>query len=261
MLLPCPPAAARTTPWRSLPSGLQVRVLDARPSAELPVEAWLVRLEPGRHVLRTLARPPAAGGTAAPPRVASAVAQETQALAIVNASYFDPEGRPLGLLVADGQLLQPANRQGWAWAAVTDGRLVMKPAKADVPAGVEQAIQAGPILVQAGKPAELTSPRAARRAFVGRDASGRIVLGATNGALTLAELAALLASGEEAGGAGLTEALNLDGGSSAQLHVAGEDPPLKVAGVPVPVYLGVFAALEIAKPETAKPEIARPGIK
>ena len=85
-------------------------------------------------------------------------------------------------------------------------------------------MQAGPLLVAQGKVRELTSPRSARRAFIGTDAAGRIILGATNGAVSLRDLASLLARPESEGGAGLVDAMNLDGGSSTQLHVAGESP-------------------------------------
>lgn len=234
------PARAGTTPWHELPSGLQARSLDAVPSKELPVEIWLVRLNPALHEVRVVVgRPP---GTAAPqapvfPRVAPVIAEEAHADAVVNASYFDEKGRPLGLLVSRGRTVQGVNASGWAWAAISGGKLLVAEAREHVPDGVVEAVQAGPLLVQAGRARTLSSPRASRRAFIGADGEGRIVLGATNGALTLGALARLLAAPESAGGAGLVSAMNLDGGSTAQLFLAGDDPPLKVAGVPVPVFL------------------------
>lgn len=246
--IPC--AAAEPVPWRALPSGLQVRTLQAIPSPELPVEAWLVRLDSGRHELRALV--PGAGGPGDPaapsPRLASLLGPEVGALAVLNASYFDERGRPLGLLVEDGRMLSRANERGWAWAAISSGRLVLRQAREEVPPGVTQAVQAGPLLVRAGAALPSSSPRRARRSFLGSDASGRIVLGATNGSLLLGELAALLARPESEGGAGLVEAINLDGGSSSQLWIAGDEPPLKVGGIPVPAFVAVFPRPEGSGP-------------
>lgn len=227
--LPFPGAAG----WRRRPDGLHAGSVQLAASRELPVTAWMVRCDPARHVVRALVFDP-------PGRVAPPVAKETGALALVNASYFDASGRPLGLLVSDGKLLSPRNARGWALAAIAHGELFLRTATSEPPDGTEQAVQAGPLLVVGGRPRENGSTKASRRAFVGRDASGRIVLGATDGPVTLQGLAQRLAAPESEGGAGLVDALNLDGGSSTQLFVRGEEPPLQVMGVGVPVFLGVF---------------------
>ncbi len=214
-----------------------MRSLDLPARAEAPDVAWLVRLDPAAH--RLVSAAPTSQTGAFTRHLASPFAAESGALAVINAAYFDERGHPVGALVSGGRQIQAVNRRGWAWAAIASGRLVLGEAAAPLPAGTTEAVQAGPLLVMNGKARTLTSPRVARRSFVGQDAQGRIVIGATTGAVTLGELARLLARSPADGGAGLAAAINLDGGSSSQLHVAGSDPALLVAGVPVPSFLAV----------------------
>jgi exopolysaccharide biosynthesis protein len=154
----------------------------------------------------------------------SELAAEARVLAALNANYFDAEGRALGWVVSDGELISGLGREGWGvLSAGSDGRIrVQRPAAVADEEGAEQAIQAGPLLVEGGVANPGLKTQSARRVFAGLDADGRLVLGSTGVARADApKLAARLARSESEGGAGLREVLNLDGGSSAQLFIRG----------------------------------------
>ena len=93
-------------------------------------------------------------------------------------------------------------------------------------------------------------PQVARRAFIGLDARGRVVLGCTGPTQVSApDFAAFLARPESEGGAGLVDALNLDGGSSAQLFAREMNgDPIDLAGVPVPVLIEILPKPAVVKP-------------
>lgn len=203
--------------WRRLPDGLSIRRLREGAVAPGSPPALLVRLDPALHRLRMHGEPAGEGWT---PLRAEA---RPRALAVLNGGYFDERGRPLGWLVCDGREQSALRPAGWA-AFVIDGagRARVVPAREAARLdSVAQAVQAGPRLVVAGAPNPL-KPQVAVRSFVGVDARGRIVLGTTSPFPAEANaLARALAASEEAGGAGLVDALNLDGGGSAQLWIRG----------------------------------------
>jgi uncharacterized protein YigE (DUF2233 family) len=123
---------------------------------------------------------------------------------------------------------------------VRQGRCAIVPLTASR-RGVVEAVQAGPRLVSAGRPNPGLRAQSARRSFVGVDAEGRAVIGSTGPSPVEArDLAAFLARGEAQGGAGLVDALNLDGGSSSQLYV--RDGGIDLPGIEVPDAIVVVPA-------------------
>lgn len=154
-------------------------------------------------------------------------------LAAVNGGYFHPDYAPLGLRVTDGRVVHPLER-----AALLSGLLLVN--HGGVPAllrretyqpsdaaPARQALQAGPFLVDSGRPVPgLNAQRPARRTAVLTDGRRRWALAVVPTSLTLAETGALLARpgllGEGAGA--VRRALNLDGGSSTALWVKTDRP-------------------------------------
>ena len=97
----------------------------------------------------------------------------------------------------------------------------------------DEAIQCGPRLVVNGTPTKL-KPQWARRTGVGIDRSGRVVIAVSDGDLSLEEWAKLWASPS---GLNCSDALNMDGGPSTQLAVAGQKALSVEGGWPVPDVL------------------------
>lgn len=149
------------------------------------------------------------------------------AVAAVNGGYFRPDRTPLGLRIRQGREIHPLER-----AALLSGIIVVRDSRvallrlrefnpAPPPA---EALQAGPFLVDGGKPvAGLDAARADARTAVFTDGASRWGVISTD-ALTLADLGAILAQAEIVPGGKITRALNLDGGSSSGLWVAGAPP-------------------------------------
>ncbi|MEO8440714.1 MAG: phosphodiester glycosidase family protein [Spartobacteria bacterium] len=141
--------------------------------------------------------------------------KERNALAGVNGGYFDPEGKPVGLLRSEGKTIAPFRRARLLSGVLAVGQGTVEifrasefPAKRDW----REALQCGPFLLDRGKPvAGLNDTRSARRTFVLTTTDRRTAIGSC-APVTLAGLARVLAALPELK---VARALNLDGGSSS----------------------------------------------
>ena len=151
-------------------------------------------------------------------------AQKRNALAAVNGGYFHPDRRPLGLVVRQGATLHPIERAKLlsGMVVVRAGRVsLVRPSEFKTSPAVQEALQAGPFLIDRGQPvAGLNATRAAARTVVFTSGAGRGGFVVCR-YVTLAEMAEILALPAAAGSGAITRALNLDGGSSTGLWVRG----------------------------------------
>jgi uncharacterized protein YigE (DUF2233 family) len=154
--------------------------------------------------------------------------------AVINASYFGDAREPLGLLVVDGQLRQRHfPRHEWGTFQVRDGKAELVLSSNTLAPDVTQAIECKPRLITQGIIPSFKPQRAASRSAVGIDKQGRVIFAVTDGSdLTLEQWASFLRDR-----LGCMEALNLDGGPSAQLTVHGRVPINVKGGWPVPTLL------------------------
>jgi uncharacterized protein YigE (DUF2233 family) len=250
--------------WRSLMKGIEGRIVRAVPGgAEPGVTLHLLRVDPKEIAVRVLLSKDLGIDSA----TAESYAKRSDALAVSNAGYFGKSLRPLGLLVADGKRRNAfIGRRGRQSDVLYEGVFTINKGNPGIqrnqdyqPAGEELAVQAGPLLIADGKAASsLQGLRDAKR-LDGRtaltlDAEGKIILWVTTSPLSgmnwceLRDL--MLQYGEWGNGRsvksgekhGIRWALNLDGGSSAQLFVrqAGQGQPLNVSGAPIPAAIGFF---------------------
>lgn len=170
------------------------------------------------------------------------MSEKSGALAVLNANFFDPQRKALGLILKDGVVKNSFKNISW-WGVFLLNKSYAKIAKLSQEAeakGFEQGVQAGPRLVVKGSPMKLKSEFSAKSA-IGLDAKNRVYLIASQGSVEINELAKFLAKSLKSGGLGLTDALNLDGGSSTQFFVKrGEFQRWVPAFATVPVGLGVF---------------------
>lgn len=145
------------------------------------------------------------------------------ALAGTNGAYFHADGTPVGLVIAGDAKLHPFERAKLLSGVfvVTKGRPKLVRSGSYAPAkGDSDALQAGPFLVDGGRPVTgLNAVRLALRTVVATDGSGRWAL-LWLSHCTLADAAAVLASREVFPDFKIERALNLDGGSSTGLWVA-----------------------------------------
>ena len=225
----------------------EVKAADGR-SAELAVVQWSA----ATHGLRVVDQGEMGRATTA---VALA---EAGAAAGVNGGYFHPDRRPLGLVISGGRMLHGFERARLLGGLVTvDAAGTMRlmraaefalTAAANAPGRLREALQAGPFLVDGGRPVPgLEATRGARRTAVATDGRGRWALVAVLSRLTLAETADLLAApGALPAGFTVSRALNLDGGSSTALwarreaSAGGGDAVSETEWGTVRNFLGVF---------------------
>jgi uncharacterized protein YigE (DUF2233 family) len=164
-------------------------------------------------------------------------------IAGINAHFFDPNNRPIGLIISDGKLLQAIHKGG----KLLNGFFVLEN---NIPKILERhailqkpqlAIQAGPLLLIDGKIQSVKSDEiASRRSGIALTKNSEVILYATilrfPGA-SLSQIQNMLTHPEiEA-----KDALNLDGGGSSQLfikkNIALEDDTFVTGGDLVPTGL------------------------
>ena len=162
----------------------------------------------------------------------AAVMRREKCLAGVNGGYFDPENKPVGLLISGGKLIAPLRK-----ARLLSGVLVasagrvqlLRTAEYSPKRKADEALQCGPFLVDRGQPVPgLNDTRSARRTFVLTSGPDRAAVGFCTG-VTLAQLAKILATSGIVADLKVQRALNLDGGSSSAFWFAGERAPFSIS--------------------------------
>ncbi len=229
-----PPEAVDANGWEQLEPGLERRLFT--PPGGLLAQMLAVRVDPAYFEFRAHYQP----GESL--RLQQWQAALQGAAVIVNANFFDPEQRVLGLLVSDGVAHGVPYTGRGGWFAVQNGVPLVRSTTAQPYNGepLEQAVQAFPMLVQDRQAvyASASGDRVTRRTAIGQDDQGRIVLLVTPAVgLTLADLSAFLAASDM----GLVNAFNLDGGGSTMLGIdsGGESYRLNSRD-PVPAVLAVY---------------------
>ncbi len=153
----------------------------------------------------------------------SQVMEKPKLLAGVNGGYFHPNGTPLGLVIIEGKEMHPQEEAKLlsGFVVSTHDTLSLIRVGEKLPAYIENALQAGPFLVDHGITVPgLETTRVARRTFVATDNHSHWVIGVIS-PVTLAEASQILltASPTFFKKNKIERALNLDGGSSSALWV------------------------------------------
>ena len=181
-----------------------------------------------------------------------ALGEKLGAAVILNAGYYDENGRPMGYFRSGGKVFNSRVLYRGRKTFLHYGALFTVGRKDGAPkivsrekfkdSRVSEAFQAGPLLVEDYKSVQGLSRyreylRATRRTVVGLDAKGRLVVlvsEAETRGISWCELQEFLVLPESKGGLGIRDAMNLDGGSSSQLWVKGG---IEIPGRPAPTYL------------------------
>jgi exopolysaccharide biosynthesis protein len=156
------------------------------------------------------------------------VARQTGALLAINAGFFTPEGKPLGLVVSkesrSGAWNSASSLGSGIFAENSSGGLsIFRRSSPSAASGARELIQAGPLLVENGRlVGGLDRGKAAVRSIILTDGGSRWWIGKTS-SCTLAALGGALASASPAPWS-VENALNLDGGRSTDLFVSGRVP-------------------------------------
>ena len=153
---------------------------------------------------------------------AKSAAMSCNGYAAINGGFFTPEGKPLGILVASGikrgSLNQSSLGAGIFISSKNKSAIVRREhyASSSVTHNVENLLQAGPILIEHGKPTIGLSDNNARpRSFIAWDGKHHWAIGHIDSS-TLAAAARAL-SETSLIGFKASAVLNLDGGRSSDL--------------------------------------------
>jgi phosphodiester glycosidase len=154
------------------------------------------------------------------------VMRDEKCVAGVNGGYFDEKFAPIGLRMANGQMIAPLQRARLitgVLVASSRGVQIVRSREFSRRPGVAAAIQCGPFLVERGQPiGGLNDSHLARRTFAATTSSSRALVGVCS-EVSLAELAKILATTSLAEDLRIERALNLDGGSSTGFWFAREN--------------------------------------
>lgn len=170
---------------------------------------------------------------------ASQICKLAKAFFCINASFFDENNKPLGLLKTRGLVLQVPHTGGNTLTGIfgktKDGFFISGRKNASLRTALE-AIQAGPRLLSKGEVVEGVKPLSSRKqsgVCVLKD--GDALFYVVRSGFWGTSLNWLL---EQLKNLGCVDALNLDGGGSSQLYL---EDQLNIEGdYSVPIFLGVF---------------------
>jgi len=206
-----------TRDWQALAEGLDYRVQEVAGGAAQLVALRIDLKDFGLEVVDL-----AAQGKG--PMTVRALVEERQAVAGINGGYFDENWRPLGLLVHAGKRTNPLRQADWGIFALTERGPQIRHTREGIPPRTVEALQCGPRLVIRGRIPPL-KPAQSSRAGIGVTAEQRVVLAVTaRGQLSLREFALALKA------FGCLDAMNLDGGPSAQLYARWGEAQLDLPG-------------------------------
>jgi len=139
------------------------------------------------------------------------------AVVATNASFFDKDGRAMGLGVDEGRLIASGKRQSWGALVVTDKRArIVLGAEVTDPLAHRLVVQGTPRLVVGGRVQQLKPQLAERTAVCAEDSVVVLVVSTKTESTAFARF---LADPPDRGGLACGDALNLDGGPSTQLVV------------------------------------------
>ena len=147
------------------------------------------------------------------------LARKAQALAAVNGGFFQPDYRPLGLIISDGKEVNPLRNADWGIFLVQGNLPRIIHTKEYLPNGnISQALQVGPRLVVNGRELQMKK-QVARRSALGITRKDKLILLNTDDTDVYAQdLARAFTLPESEGGLECRDALTLDGGPSAQMY-------------------------------------------
>jgi uncharacterized protein YigE (DUF2233 family) len=211
--------AVSKTETLSAPAGLEFTRIDLK-SPTVSTRLHVVTFSAKTHAFAVMDDPQNAYDLAS-------AAKKRAAVAAVNGGYFRPDRTPLGLRVRQSRELHPIERAKLLSGLLTvsgERIALVRVGEFKRTSSLREAIQAGPFLVDAGKPVTgLNATRADARTAIFTDGASRWGL-VVSDSVSLADAGAILAMRGLLPGLKIQRALNLDGGSSTGLWVAGEPP-------------------------------------
>ena len=210
-------------PWERVGEDLDLAQVNVRVNPFLSSELLLVRSELKRHRVAVIKSTEFGRRR----NTVMALGMASRAAVAINANFFDEQGKALGLIISRGIVNQGLHRGGETLSGifeVTSTGLRIINRDTFEPLGVTEAVQAGPRLLSGGSRVRgLEASAFSKRSGVCIDGERRLILFAVSSGflgLTMQQLQEVLMRPD----IGCVDALNLDGGGSAQLWISGKIP-------------------------------------
>lgn len=228
------PVRAEPPRFSVVAPGIAHAIFAVRPADAEPFSGHAFKIDLDVAELRLI---PA--GDLAARRTVEQIVAPYPAVVAVNASFFDKEGRAMGLAVDEGRVMALSKQRNWG-ALVIDGQKGRILLGADIqdPLAHRLIVQGIPRLLVAGKVPQL-KPQIAERTAVCAEGNVAVLVVSTKAEATA--FARFLADPPDKGGLECRDALNLDGGPSTQLVVK-----LPALALSLPGGWGVPNALVVA---------------
>lgn len=157
---------------------------------------------------------------------AKRICERSGASVCINANFFDENGDALGLVVSRGTVYHKPHNSGRTLTGILQlahGQVSIIPRTAYQAGLALEAIQAGPRIIESGRPIESNDLSSSRRSGACLDSKRNLIVYVTDSAFSGVSVKALqnalLAQPFEC-----QEAINLDGGGSAQLYMSNKIP-------------------------------------
>lgn len=234
---PTPPLLPTATPaldeWQSLQAGIERRIIALMDeNGRIQDRLHLVRIDQSLRRFEIAYAP-------GEPKAITSWRTELGADVVVNGSFFTPEYVATGRIIINGQASGQSYGDFAGMVAIVDGVLQVRDL-AERPYSASEALdfglQAFPVLIKSGGvQAYFDDGESDRRTVIGVDKNGRVLLIVSQlGSFSLAEMSHWLANSDLE----LDVALNLDGGTSSSLAIAGGETA--VGFLPIPNVIAVF---------------------
>lgn len=232
-------ALSAANDWHLIDDGLAVKNLQFNgPPYQMPFKLRVLRIDLDKFTLRVMD----CRAWGVDRMEIKVLAKKAQALAAINGGFFQPDYRPLGLLIVDGQETNPLRKTDWGIFMIKDQMpFIIHTQEFQNRQGISQAIQVGPRLVVGGRELRLKK-QLAKRSALGITYKNQIILVNSEDSQVFAQdLAHVFWLSEAEGGLECRDALCLDGGGSAQMYAEFKSLLIDISGGwPVPNGLGVF---------------------
>jgi hypothetical protein len=203
---------AESTRFSTVAPGIAHAIVEVHPADSEPFSGHAFKTDLDTAELRLIS-----AGDASSRRTVEQIVAPYPVVVAVNGSFFDTEGRAMGLAVDEGRALASGKLRNWG-ALVVDGKQARIMLGADIADHLAHRliVQGIPRLVVGGKVQPLKSQIAERTAVC---ADGSVVVLVVSTKAEATAFARFLADPPDKGGLGCPDALNLDGGPSTQLVV------------------------------------------
>jgi uncharacterized protein YigE (DUF2233 family) len=210
--------------WQAIGRGLKFTQVQVLKDGEVVTDLAVVKIDPASNAFRVF------HGKA---QAITAWQEELQAPIVFNGSYYKNDGKPCGLVISDGKPIGPTHNRQMRGMFVAEPK-GMSP---DLPRATildllttpvnpktlpwTQGVQSFPLLLDyKGRIRIKNSEKRAHRTVIAADRNGNIlVFNTSNRFFTLHQFAEFLKGSEF----NIDSALNLDGGSEAQLYIKTKD--------------------------------------